>query len=94
MYTRKAVIWPYPNLKDIPIGLMEKQTAQQFYDLLKKYEIKYILIDNRFILNTDKFNGRSYPLFVIRNCETLDKQGRIIIQSMSDSRRFILLKVI
>jgi hypothetical protein len=93
MYARKPVIWPYPNLKDIPIDLLEKQTAQKFFDLLKKYRIKYILIDTRFILNTDRFNGRSYPLFVMRNCETLDRQGRLKLQSMSESKRFILLKV-
>ena len=94
VYSQKPVIWPYPNLKDIPIDLLEKQSAQQFYELLKKYEIKYILIDTKFILNTEQFNGRSYPFFVMRNCETLDRQGRLTLRSMSGSRRFILLEVV
>ena len=93
MYTGKQVIWPYSNLNNIPIDLVEKQTAPQLYDLLKKYQINYILIDTRFILNADHFNGRTYPLYFIRNCEKLDKQGKLSLRSISDSRKFILLKV-
>jgi hypothetical protein len=93
MYTRRNVIWPYPNLNEIPIDLVEKQTAPQLYTLFKKYQIDYILIDTRFILNADHFNGRTYPLYFIRNCEKLDKQGKLSLRSISDSRKFILLKV-
>ena len=93
MYTRKPVIWPYPNLNHIPIDIMEQQTASQLYKLFKKYEIDYILIDTRFILNTDHFNGRAYPLYLIRNCKQLDKQGKLRLRSISNSKTFILLKV-
>jgi len=93
-YTRKPVIWPYPNLRNIPIDLFEKQTPDKLYDLLKQYNIKYVMIDTRFVLNSDKFIGRNYPLSFVRNCETLGKQGKLNLQALSKSKMFILLKIL
>ncbi len=45
MYYGKPVIWPYPNLRTIPIDLFEKQSPARSIYLLKKYSIDYILID-------------------------------------------------
>ena len=94
MYTQKPVIWPYPNLGDIPIELFEKHNTQKFYALLKKYHIKYILIDMVFVRNTEAYFGRNYPLHFVRNCEILDKLGKLTLEAISETRKWILLKVI
>jgi len=94
MFTRKPVIWPYPNLRNIPVNLFDKQTPSKLYGLLKHYNIGLILIDMRFVSNTDEFMGRNYPLSFIRNCEILDKQGRLLLKALSDSNHLILLEVI
>jgi hypothetical protein len=94
MYSQKPVIWPYPNLGDIPIELFEKHNNQEFYALLKKYHIKFILINMVFVRNTDAYFGRNYPLHFLRNCEILDKQGKLTLEAVSETRKWILLKVI
>ena len=94
MYSQKPVIWPYPNLDDIPIELFEKHNNQEFYALLKKYNIKYILVDMLFVSDTDAYGGRNYPLHFMRNCEILDRQGKIALEAISKSRQWILLKII
>ena len=94
MYSHKPVIWPYPNLRDIPLNLFKKQPPDELYALLKQYNIDFIIIDTGYVLNSDDFIGRNYPLSFVRNCEILDQQGKISLKAMSDSRRLILLRVI
>jgi hypothetical protein len=94
MYTRKPVIWPYPNLRNIPIDLFAKQAPDKLYALLKQYNIDYILIDMRYVSGADSFNGRNFPLSFVRNCEKLDQQGKLSLKAISDYKYFILLKVI
>jgi len=93
MYSRKPVIWPYPNLQTIPINLFEKQPPADLYNLLKKYRIGYILIDFQLVTKDDKFVGNNYPLSFVRNCETLTRQGKVTMQAISRSKQFVLLKV-
>jgi len=93
MYTHKPVIWPYPNLREIPINLFENHTATSLYHLLENYRIDYILIDFKFVTNSDKFMGRNYPLSFVRNCETLAQNGKLSFQALSKSKQFLLLKV-
>jgi hypothetical protein len=93
MYSGKPVIWPNPDLRTIPINLFEKQSPDKLYDLLMHYNIDYILIDVRFVSSHDNFIGRNYPLAFVRNCETLEKQGKVRLQALSGSKMFILLKV-
>ena len=93
MYSGKPVIWPNPDLRTIPINLFEKQSPDKLYDLLMHYNIDYILIDVRFVSSHDNFIGRNYPLAFVRNCETLEKQGKVRLQALSSSKMFILLKV-
>ena len=94
MYTKKPVIWPHPKLRNIPIDLVEKQSAEEFYGVLKKYQIKYVLINLHFVKETDMFFGRNYPMPFLRNCEKLDRQGKLSLTATSKSNKFILLKVI
>jgi 4-amino-4-deoxy-L-arabinose transferase-like glycosyltransferase len=94
MYSQKPVIWPYPNLGDIPIELFEKHNSQEFYALLKKYNIRYILVNMVFVRDTDAYFGRNYPLHFMRNCEILDRQGKLALEAISKSRQWILLKII
>ena len=94
MYSQKPVIWPYPNLDDIPLELFEKHNTDELYALLKKYNIKYILINMAFVRNTDAYMGRNYPLHFMRNCEILDRQGKLALEAISESRQWILLKII
>lgn len=94
MYTGKPVIWPYPDLEKIPIDLVEKQEAQEFYGLLKKYQIRYILIDSRYIVKGESFRGRSYPEYFYNNCITLSEEGKISYVALSRSNTFLLLRVI
>jgi hypothetical protein len=94
MYSRKPVIWPYPNLRTIPINLFEKHPPNLLYGLLKDYNINFILIDTRFILKNDNFIGRNYPRSFIKNCQILKQQGNLTLQAISKSNNFVLLKVI
>ena len=94
MYSGKPVIWPFPNLRTIPIDLFERQTPSNLYNLLKEYRIGYILVDFRFVTNTDKYNGRNYPLSFVRNCETLTQRGNVVMLALSKSKQFMLLKVL
>jgi 4-amino-4-deoxy-L-arabinose transferase-like glycosyltransferase len=94
MYTRKPVIWPYPNLRNTPIDLFAKQPSDKLYVLLKQYNINFILIDTRHIAETEDFTGLNYPLPFVRNCEKLDQQGKLSLKAISDSKYFILLEVI
>jgi hypothetical protein len=94
MYTGKPVIWPYPDLGKIPIDLVEDRDANAFYGLLKKYQIRYILIDNRYIVRGKSFRGRSYPEYFYNNCITLSEEGKISYVALSRSNTFLLLKVI
>lgn len=92
--THKPVIWPYPNLRNTPIDLFTKQPPDNFYALLKHYNIDFILIDTRSVVETEEFTGLNYPLPFVRNCEKLDQQGKLSLKAISDSKYFILLKVI
>jgi 4-amino-4-deoxy-L-arabinose transferase-like glycosyltransferase len=94
MYTGKPVIWPNPNLDHIPLDLFEKQNHMALYDLLKKYQIGYIMIDSSFISTNDSYYGRNYPIIFLRNCEILDSKGKIILEAITKSKRYILLKVL
>jgi len=94
MYTQKPVIWPSSKLRNIPLDLMEKQSVDKFYSVLKKYQIKYILIDTRRIIKSKKYRSRTYPLYMLRACEDLERQGKLALEALSKSNNFILLKVI
>jgi len=93
MYTRKPVIWLYPNLRDIPLNLFEKQTPEKLYAVLKQYNIDYIVIDTRHISVDDKVTIHKYPLTFLRTCEKLDQQGMLSLAGRSYSNLFILLRV-
>jgi len=93
MYSGKPVIWPNPDLRTIPINLFERQSPDKLYDLLIHYNIDYILIDLRFVTSHDKFIGRNYPLSFVRNCEKLEKHGKLRLQALSSTKSLILLKV-
>jgi len=94
MYTGKPTIWPFPSLKTAPLDLFDNLAPYEVYDLLKHYDIDLILIDMRFVPNTDKFMGRNYPLIFLNNCEILDKLGKLRLQALSESKNLILLEVI
>lgn len=94
MYTGKPIIWPHPKLRNAPAELVEKQDAQKFYGRLKKYQIRYILIDRRYIMRSDSFRGRSYPEYFYNNCITLSEEGKISYTALSRSNTFLLLRVI
>lgn len=94
MITDKPVIWPFPNLKNTPVDLFDKQGPAQLYDLLKRYNIDLVLIDMRFVTNSDEFMGRNYPLPFIRNCEILDQMGMLRLKALSGSKALILLEVV
>lgn len=94
MYAGKPVIWPHPKLKDIPMDLVEKQDAQNFYKRLKEYQVRYILIDMRYVIRSDSFRGRSYPDYLYDNCITLSEEGKISYVALSRSNVFLLLGVI
>jgi hypothetical protein len=94
MYSRKPVIWPYPNLRHIPSDIFEKQTPAKLFDLLMHYNIDYIVIDMRYVSEHDNFIGRNYPFSFVKNCEALEKQGKLALWMLSNNRVFILLKVI
>jgi len=93
VYSGKPVIWPYPVLKTIPINLFEKQAPSDLLNLLKEYRIGYILVDFQLVTNFDKYVGRNYPLSFMRNCEALAQQGKLTMQALSSSKKFMLLKV-
>jgi hypothetical protein len=94
MYTRKPVIWPYSNLRNTPIDLFAKQPSDKLYALLKHYNIDFIVIDTRHVSESENFTGLNYPLSFIRNCEKLDRQGKLSLKAISDSKYFILLQVV
>jgi hypothetical protein len=94
MYTQKPVIWPHPKLNKIPIDLVQKQSAEKLLAVFKKYNIKYILIETPLIIKGDKFYAGRYPLYLVRACERLERQGKIAFVAMTKSRRYILLKVV
>ena len=87
MYTGKPVIWPYPDLRTTPIVLFDKQTPEALWNLLKKYQIGYILVDFQLVTNFDRYVGRNYPLSFMRNCEVLTQQGKMIMQAASKSKQ-------
>jgi hypothetical protein len=94
MYTGKPVIWPHPKLKNAPVDLVEKQDAERFYERLKKYQIRYILIDTRYVIKSGSFRGRSYPNYLYDNCIALSEEGKISYIALSRSNAFLLLGVI
>ncbi len=94
MYTQKRVIWPHPKLREIPIDIVKKQSADKLFEVLKKYQIKYILIETPLIIKSDQFYARSYPLYFVRSCERLERRGKLSFVAMTKSRRYILLRVV
>jgi|GEM_PF-2946970 len=92
--TGKPVIWPYLNLKHIPVDLFAEQTPFDQYDLLKRYDIDLVLINTKYVSKNENFMGRNYPLTFMHNCELLDKLGKMRLKALSDSRTLILLEVI
>jgi hypothetical protein len=93
MYTQKPVIWPHAKLRDIPIDLFEQQSADELLALLKKYHIKYIVIDTVRIIDVKAFHGGRYPLYFVRNCERLERRGKIAFETKTGSERYFLLRV-
>jgi hypothetical protein len=93
-YTHRPVIWPHAKLSDIPIELLEKQSADRLFTLFKKYKIKYVVIETTRIARVKKFRAGRYPLYFVRACERLERQGKIVFEEMTKSKRFILLRVI
>jgi 4-amino-4-deoxy-L-arabinose transferase-like glycosyltransferase len=94
MYTQKPVIWPHAKLRNVPIELVEKQSANELLNLFNKYKIKYIVIETPRIVNVERFHAGRYPLYFVRTCEKLERQGKLEFEAMTQSRRFILLRVI
>ena len=94
VHAGKPAIWPLPNLRQIPIDLVEKTDAAHLYKLLKKYNIKYILIDRRYVYQGDDFTGRNYPQHLYVNCQLLKSEGKISVEVLSKSQRLLLLKVL
>jgi hypothetical protein len=93
-YTQRPVIWPHAKLDKIPIELLEKQSANKLFALFKHYKIKYIVIETSRIVNVENFHAGRYPLYFVRACEQLERQGKIALEAMTNSKRFILLRVI
>ena len=93
MYTQKQVIWPHAKLRDIPIELFERQTADELLALFRKYTIKYIVIDVARIKDIETFHGGRYPLYFVRNCERLERRGKIAFETKTGSGRYFLLSV-
>jgi hypothetical protein len=93
MYTQKPVIWPHPKLKKNPLDLFEPQKPEDLLSLLKSYQIKYVLINLGHVTNTDVFWGRNYPITLVRSLEQLERQGKLTLEGISKSKKFILLKV-
>jgi 4-amino-4-deoxy-L-arabinose transferase-like glycosyltransferase len=93
-YTQRPVIWPHAKLKKTPIELLKKQSANKLFALFKHYKIKYIVIETTRIVNVEKFHGGSYPLYFVRNCAQLERQGKLSFVEMTKSKHFILLRVI
>jgi 4-amino-4-deoxy-L-arabinose transferase-like glycosyltransferase len=91
MYTKKNVIWPWPNLHDIPVDIMQADNPSSFSSLLDKYNIRYILIDNRFVSTRDYFHGRNYTSSFYYNCRKLYENNELTVKLQTKS--FILLKV-
>jgi hypothetical protein len=91
---QKPLIWPHAKLNHAPIELLEKQSAEELLPLLKKYKVKYIVIEVPIIVNVDEFHAGRYPLYFVRACERLERQGKIAFEAMTKSKRFILLRVI
>ena len=94
MYTRKPVIWPHPDLRSIPTDLFEKQPPRKLYDLLKHYNIDFILVDMRYVFKMENYIGRNYPLPFIANCDRLLAQGKLSLTKVSRSKKLLLIKVI
>ena len=94
IYSRKHVIWPHPKQLKTPVDLLEKQNADELYRLLKKYQIKYILIDKGRVVKSDHFRSRTYPLYFVITCGQLHREGKLTVQALSYSKRFMLLKVV
>jgi len=90
----KPAIWPFANLRKIPIDLVENTDAENLYKLLKRYNIKYVLIDRRYAYQGNDFNGRNYPQHLYVNCQLLKLEGKIQLIYLSKSQRLLLLKVI
>jgi len=90
MYTGKPVIWPHPKLRHIPVDLVEAQDAKEFYSLLKKYQIKTILINKKFVRG-NTYVGRNYPLYFFNNCLALNNEGRLT--TIAYSEKHLLIKV-
>jgi hypothetical protein len=93
-YTQRPVIWPHPKLRINPLDLFEKQNVENLYILLKSYQIRYVLINLAHVTNTDRFWGRNYPISLIRNLEQLERQGKLSLEAVSESKKFVLLRVI
>ena len=93
MYSGKPTIWPYANLRNIPLNLFEKQSPDKLYAVLKEYNIDYIVVDMRFVSEADILTIHKYPLPFLRNCESLDHQGLISLVGKSASNIFLLLRV-
>jgi hypothetical protein len=88
MYTGKPVIWPWPDLEIMPIGLDETQDAEDFCRLLKEYQIRYILTDRRYIIRSNSFRGRSYPEYFYNNCITFSEEGKYPTPHSQDQIHF------
>jgi hypothetical protein len=93
MYSGKPTIWPYANLRNIPLNLFEKQSPDRLYAVLKEYNIDYIVVDMRFVSEADKVTIHKYPLPFLKNCEFLDRQGMVSLVGKSASNIFLLLRV-
>ena len=94
MYTRKPVIWPYPDLRAIPTDLFDKQSPGKLYGLFKHYNIDFILVDIRLTSKNENYIGRNYPLPFIANCDRLLVQGKLSVTKLSRSKKLLLIKVI
>jgi hypothetical protein len=91
MYTGKEVVWPHIFTKNPPLDLFKTRDSGEFRRLLKKYDIRYVFIWKSFI-GGENFRFRSYPVYMMRNCFALYKQGAMSL--MGENRGFVLFKVV
>jgi hypothetical protein len=91
VYTGRSVIWAHIFTKNTPYDLFKTRDYGEFQRLLKKYDISHVFIWRRFI-GQDRFSFGHYPTYLIKNCQKLNKQGKLPV--MASRGEFMLLKVV
>ncbi len=87
-------MWVHPDLRSVPIELVDEEDVDRFYGLLKLYGIELILVDISSILPKNDYFERSYTGIFISNCEKLKAAGKILEIEVSDDKRYLLMRVV